>query len=73
MVCAVCTDRCVRVCVYHSYPLFLGIYISNTKVVFLKQVVVIAHMVQQELASGVSLQRNKAHRFRTRDPSFELC
>lgn len=60
----------VTACHTVVYPLFLRIYISNTKVVFLKQVVVIAHMVQQELAFGVPLQRNKAHRIRTREPVF---
>ena len=44
-----------------SYPLFVGVHISNSKVVFLEQVVMVTHMVQQELAFGVSLERNQTH------------
>lgn len=42
-----------------GYPLFLRVHVTNSKVVSLQQVVMVAHMVQQELSFGFSLQGHK--------------
>lgn len=42
-----------------SHPLLLWVHVTNAKVVSLQQVVVVAHVVQQELSFGFSLQRHK--------------
>lgn len=41
-----------------SYPLLLWVHVTDAKVVSLQQVVMVAHMVQQELSFGFSLQRH---------------
>lgn len=54
-----------------SYPLFLWIHISDAKVIFLQQAVVVTHMIQEKLPFSVPLWKNQKDKNQNQTKSLE--